>query len=167
MRTRFGAVIAAVALAGLSTAAFGGVASGGSALVAPTVTPAGGPPGSTFLVSGTGCDVVIEPTDVSATAIFNEVQVQVLFATGTVSQTVLASGSGGSWEATFTVPAGEPAGPRVVKASCIPLVAAPTAAGADTSEVGALQAAVPYPDVTYTVTEVAAQAVEAQPRTAG
>lgn len=158
MRTRVGVLIAAVALAGLSTIGFGGVASGGAVgLPALLIVPTDVAPGGTFTVSGTDCDTLTPVSVDAAAADPATVSLTVHFSPTPVSFPSIPT-AGGQWSQVVTVPEGTAPGSYAVTAICDDHIA-PTSVGA--------AATAPYPNGAVTVSAVAAQAVEAQPRTTG
>jgi len=161
MRTRIGIFVATIALAGLSTVGFAGIGvsdPSNSGLPALVVVPTEVAPGATFTVSGSGCTQPL-PQGVDATDFASpQVTLTVAFAPTPVGPIAVGVAGDGTWSQEVTVPADALPGSYTVSATCDDGVPAAGVEAAATAE---------YPSGTVTITAVAAQAVPAQPRTAG
>lgn len=162
MRTRIGIFVATIALAGLSTVGFAGIGvsdPSNAGLPALVVVPTEVAPGATFTVSGSGCTNLggesIDATDIVSPV----VTLSVAFAPTPVGPIAVPVAGDGTWSQVVTVPADALPGAYTVSATCDDGV--PDDAGVEAA------ATAEYPSGTVTITAVAAQAVPAQPRTAG
>lgn len=142
-----------------------GVGVGGSlALIAPTVDPASGPPGTTTTISGTNCAVEVFPHGENGIVLTVTVTVQFVPTPVTVETTAAPDGT---WSVQVVVPANAQPGAAAVNATCND----PFAGGGSEGDQGVRPAqAAPgvYPSATFTVTAPSvAPAVEAPATTVG
>jgi hypothetical protein len=151
-------LLVTLAAAGALVVGLQSAGAGGEGLVAPTVTPASGPPGTVITISGTGCTSDI--FDLGAGSA--DVTVTVEFVPTPVTVEITSDVGTGAWSVQVTVPADAQPGAVAVNATCQESLGEGSA-----GDVGPAQVTVPYPASSFTVTTGAAAPVEAAPTTTG